>query len=122
MIQGIDLGDILLDCPDAEALCDFYAQLLGWEKCLLYGLPGVRGRGLIFLFAQEEDYIRPVWPEAAAQQQKQMHRDFVVDDLPEAVCQAEALGAVLAGSQFGGDAFVTLLDPAGHPFCLCAKE
>ena len=31
------------------------------------------------------------------------------------------VGAVKAAEQFGGDDFVTLLDPAGHPFCLCRK-
>ena len=40
---------------------------------------------------------------------------------PETVRRALALGAAKAKVQFGGDEFVTLLDPAGHPFCLCRK-
>jgi hypothetical protein len=24
--------------------------------------------------------------------------------------------------QFGGSEWVTMIDPAGHPFCLCAQE
>ncbi len=121
MIQGICVGDIIIDCRDADKLCDFYEKLLGWERVELYDLPGVRsGEGMVFLFITEEDYEAPVWPELNGKQQKQMHFDFQVPDLPAAVQYAEALGAVKAKDQFGGDYFVTMLDPAGHPFCLCA--
>lgn len=123
MIQGICLGNVMVDCGDAEKLRAFYAVLLGWEKCELYGLPAVRSEnGFVFLFAQEEDYAAPVWPEQEGRQQKQMHFDFQVPNVPAAVRQAEALGAVKTQEQFGGADFVTMLDPAGHPFCLCAKE
>ncbi|WP_347460072.1 VOC family protein [Clostridium pasteurianum] len=54
-------------------------------------------------------------------QQKQMHFGFQVDDLLTAVLQAEALGACKAESQFGGNSFVTMFDPEGHPFCLSVK-
>ena len=49
------------------------------------------------------------------------HFDFAVDDLHAAVLQAEALGACKAENQFGGNEFITMFDPEGHPFCLCAK-
>lgn len=80
------------------------------------------GSGIVFLFIQEEGYVPPVWPEEEGMQQKQMHFDFQVSDVPSAVRQAEALGAVRAKAQFGETHFVTMLDPAGHPFCLCAKD
>jgi len=114
------LGNVMIDCLDAGKLCSFYANLLGWEKCVLYGLPAVRSSdGAVFLFAEEEDYVAPVWPEQLGAQQKQMHLDFQVPNVPEAVDRAIVLGAAKAQSQFGGDDFVTMLDPAGHPFCLC---
>lgn len=123
MIQDISFGDILVDCDDEEKLCEFYAGLLGWEKYVSYGHPALRsGGGPVLLFVQEEDYVAPVWPEQAGKQQKQMHFDFQVPDVPAAVRQAESLGAVKAQAQFGGDDFTTMLDPAGHPFCLCAKD
>ena len=123
MIPGICLGNVAVDCIDAEKLRGFYAELLGWEKRELYGCPAVISQaGFVFLFMQEGDYTRPVWPEEQAKQQKQMHFDFQVDDLPSAVAQAEAIGAVKADNQYGGEHFVTMLDPDGHPFCLCAKE
>jgi predicted enzyme related to lactoylglutathione lyase len=123
MIQGICLGNVMVDCDDEIRLQAFYAELLGWEKCERYGRPAVSsGAGIVFLFSQEEDYVAPVWPEIAGAQQKQMHFDFQVPDVTAAVLQAEALGAVKAQAQFGGSDFVTMFDPAGHPFCLCAKD
>lgn len=121
MIEGICLGDVILDCGDGRRLRKFYEGLLGGEALELYGLPGLKTGGRLLLFAQEPDYVPPVWPEEEGRQQKQMHFDFQVPDLAAAVKQAESLGAVRAKAQFGGEDFVTLLDPAGHPFCLCAK-
>lgn len=124
MISGICLGNLSIDCRDARKLRDFYAALLGWEGLEKYGCPALRSRnGMVFLFlpAEDFDYVGPVWPEEPGRQQKQMHLDFQVDDLPSAVKQAEAAGAVRARSQYGGDQWVTMLDPEGRPFCLCAK-
>ena len=50
-----------------------------------------------------------------------MHFDFQVENVTETVKKAELLGATKAKSQFGGKDFVTMFDPAGHPFCLCKK-
>ncbi|MBD5161103.1 MAG: VOC family protein [Oscillibacter sp.] len=113
----------MVDCGDAERLQRFCGELLGWERCRMYGCPAVRGSGgEVFLFAREPDYVPPVWPEEEGRQQKQMHFDFQVESVPEAVRRAEALGAVKAAAQFGGgEEFITMLDPAGHPFCLCRK-
>lgn len=120
MIDGIILGSVMLDCADAEKLRGFYAELLGWEACELYGMPAVRRwDGFVLLFSSEDDYVAPVWPEEPGRQQKQLHFDFGVPDVASATRQAEALGAVKARAQFGGSDFVTMLDPAGHPFCLC---
>ena len=125
MIKGISLGTIDIDSKDPLALCDFYAGLLGWEKTQLYNCPSLRnedGYILLFLAVDDIDYVAPVWPEEEGKQQKQLHLDFFVDDLTTAVVQAEALGAVKTKEQYGDNFFVTLLDPDGHPFCLCAKE
>lgn len=122
MIEGIRFSDIVVDCPDAGKLRDFYAGLLGWEKLELYDCPALKGQGTVFLFVQEGDFVPCVWPEKAGKQQKQMHFDFQVPDVPAAVEKAAALGAVKAKDQFGGPYFTTMLDPAGHPFCLCAAD
>lgn len=123
MDNEIILGDVLIDCADAKELSGFYAGLLGWESCEMYGAPAVRSKnGVVFLFVEDEDYVSPVWPEEDGKQQKQMHFDFQVSDVPAAVKKAEALGAVKAKAQFGGKDFTTMLDPAGHPLCLCKAD
>jgi predicted enzyme related to lactoylglutathione lyase len=63
-----------------------------------------------------------VWPEETGKQQKQMHFNFQVDDLQSAVEGAVKLGATKPAQQFGGEKWVTLLDPEGHPFCLCGRK
>lgn len=117
------LGNIMVDCRDPERLQKFYGELLGWEQCRLFGCRAVRSsQGVVLLFSPpEQDYAPPVWPEEPGAQQKQMHFDFQVESVPEAVRRAHALGAVKAAVQFGGDQFTTMLDPDGHPFCLCRK-
>ena len=125
MIDLIQVGDILIDCADQEALCTFYESLLGWERGMLYGYPSlISQNGLVLLFSQEEDYVSPVWPEEPNRQQKQIHFDFQVPDIEEAVAEAIRLGARKTEAQFGteDDVFVSMLDPAGHPFCLCENN
>ena len=124
MIDGIRLGNVMIDCDNEERLCSFYESLLGWKRSMLFGRPALTSEtGIIFLFIQEEDYVSPVWPEEAGCQQKQMHFDFQVPNVKRTVEQAISLGARRADQQFGGgeEEFVTMLDPAGHPFCLCAS-
>ena len=123
MEKNIKFADIVVDCADEKKLCDFYEGLLGWERREMFGHPMLASEnGTVFLFVQEEDYVSPVWPEQYGRQQKQMHFDFLVPDVAEAVRQALELGAVIAKDQFGGEHFTTMLDPAGHPFCLCKAE
>lgn len=122
MVDEVVLGNVIVDCDDERKLQRFYGELLGWEMCELFARPAVSSSsGIVFLFIEEKDYVPPVWPEDTGKQQKQMHFDFQVDNVAEMVKKAESLGAKKAESQFGGNDFVTMFDPAGHPFCLCRK-
>jgi predicted enzyme related to lactoylglutathione lyase len=123
MIIGLSIGDISIDCKEPERLRDFYASLTGWDKRSMFDCPAlIAENGLVILFMGcDFEYISPVWPEEPGRQQKQMHFNFQVDDLPSAVEEAIKLGAVKPCSQYGGEDFVTLFDPEGHPFCLCRK-
>lgn len=124
MLQGISLGNLTIDCKSPLPLRDFYAALLGWNPGLIQGFPVLRSPdGLLLLFSEAADfaYIPPVWPEEPGRQQKQMHFDFHVDHVPLAVAEAERLGARQAAAQYGEGRYVTMLDPEGHPFCLCAR-
>lgn len=125
MNPTIQLGNVMIDCGDEEKLCSFYGSLLGWKCGSLFGRPSLTSEnGIVFLFVQEDDYIPPIWPEETGKQQKQMHFDFQVPDVRLAVERAVSLGATIAKTQFGGgeESFVTMFDPAGHPFCLCASS
>lgn len=122
MVDEVVLGNVMVDCDDERKLQRFYGELLGWEMCELFARPAVSSSsGIVFLFIEEKDYVPPVWPEDTGKQQNQMHFDFQVDNVAEMVKKAESLGAKKAESQFGGNDFVTMFDPAGHPFCLCRK-
>ncbi len=124
MIDQIYLGNIMIDCKDEEKLCSFYESLLGWTRGRRYGRHSLTSEnGIVFLFHSEEDYVPPVWPEEQGFMQKQMHFDFQVPNVSLAVSQAVLLGARISEQQFGSaeDDFVTLFDPEGHPFCLCAE-
>lgn len=123
MIRNLSIGDISIDCANPQKTRDFYAALTGWEKREAYGCPALVGdNGLLILFMGcDFDYIPPVWPEEPGKQQKQMHFNFVVDDLPSAVEEAIKLGATKANTQYDEERYVVMLDPEGHPFCLCRK-
>ena len=111
----------VLDCPDASALARFYADLLGWtiEKDEA-GWAAMRPPGSVayVAFQSSPEYVEPVWPPAPDEQQMMMHLDVEVDDLGAAVEDALAAGARLAEHQ-PQDNVRVMLDPAGHPFCLC---
>jgi hypothetical protein len=73
------------------------------------------------VFQLAEDYTPPVWPAAPGDQRTMMHLDIQVADLDAATADAVALGARAAEFQ-PQDNVRVLLDPAGHPFCLCRDD
>ena len=125
MIDGIRFGNVMIDCSNEDRLCSFYESLLGWRRDVLFGRPAlISEAGLVYLFQSEDDFVPPVWPEEPGKQQKQIHFDFQVPDIEQAVAEAIRLGARRTEAQFGSadDVFVSMLDPAGHPFCLCENS
>ncbi|MEA4889217.1 MAG: VOC family protein [Clostridiaceae bacterium] len=124
MTREIIIGDLSIDCVNPQRTRDFYIALTGCEKREAYGCPAlISDNGLLILFMGcDFEYIPPVWPEEDGKQQKQMHLDFTVDDVPSAVEEAVRFGATKAVSQYGGEHCVTMLDPEGHPFCLCKRQ
>jgi catechol 2,3-dioxygenase-like lactoylglutathione lyase family enzyme len=120
---GIKIGNLAIDCADAQELASFYSSLLGWTPVDKWGCPAVVSPdgANIFIFMQEDDYVPPVWPEAPAKQQKMMHLDFFPDDhdYDGAINRALSLGAKRAEAQYNPEHWTVMLDPAGHPFCIC---
>ncbi|GAB3374933.1 VOC family protein [Amycolatopsis echigonensis] len=117
----------VLDAPDPRALAEFYRELLGWRigadepEWVTLRPPG-GGAGLSFQL--EPQYVPPVWPADAGQQQMQLHLDFEVDGraaLEAAVAKAVAAEARIAEFQPQRNVRV-LRDPAGHPFCFWTDD
>jgi predicted enzyme related to lactoylglutathione lyase len=111
---------VVLDCPDPDVLAGFYGELLGWTL-----EPG--DENIMFIRADYGDalgfqkvvgFTPPRWPHQDIPQQ--MHLDVTVDDLDAAETAVLALGATKHELQ-PGTTFRVFLDPAGHPFCLCAS-
>jgi len=120
---GISGPHINIDSRRYETLLAFYAQLTPWKQPNEYFLLADHGLTVHCMGCDGDfEYIPPVWPEEPGKQQKQMHFNFQVDDLPAAVEEAIRCGATKAAAQYGGEQFVTMTDTEGHPFCLCRRQ
>lgn len=124
-------GGVCLDCADAEEMARFYGELFGWsitardERSNRQGgsgwiaMSGPSG-GPGVSFQAESWYEPPTWPERPGAPAKMMHFEVGVDDLEAAVARVIAAGGRLAPEQPEGRSDIrVVLDPAGHPFCLC---
>lgn len=125
---------LCLDCADAEEMARFYAEVFGWEVAARDSPEGrAGGAGWILMsgpagapslsFQAEEWYQPPQWPEVEGGQAKMMHLEVTVDDLDAAVALVVRAGGRVAPDQPADRDSTQLrvvLDPAGHPFCLCA--
>jgi predicted enzyme related to lactoylglutathione lyase len=113
-----------IEAAEPGKLARFYAELLGWS--IVDEQPGttvlgVPGADAFMVFQQASGYQPPVWPPVEGQQRPMVHFDFQVGDLDAAVAEAVALGATLASHQ-PQDNVRVLIDPDGHPFCLCRDD
>lgn len=109
----------VLDTPDPPRLAAFYTALLGWrvERADDDWISLSGGAGARIGLQLAPDHVAPTWPDPTVPQQ--LHFDFAVDDIPAAAAFAESLGATRVSGPEVVEDFVVLLDPSGHPFCLC---
>ena len=124
----IKMYSFTVDCKEPNDLANFYAALLNWEAMPLgedfacaYPPGSNQGSYPSVLFQRNPEYIPPVWPGELGAQQQMAHLDFAVNDLEKAVQHAIQCGATVADEQFSED-WKVMLDPAGHPFCLCQMK
>ncbi len=113
------LRSIVLDAPDITGLASFYSELTGWpivetDDDWITIHTGDRQR---VAFQLAPDHVAPAWP--GQDRPQQAHLDLFIDDHAGAAERAMALGATRLGH---GATWITLADPAGHPFDLCQKE
>ncbi len=110
---------LALDAPDIEKLASFYAELAGWEivrresDWITMRTPD--GQEIAFQLAP--DHAAPQWP--GQEHPQQFHLDLLVDGHDAAAERAVSLGATRLAD---GPTWITLADPAGHPFDLCQKD
>ncbi len=113
------LGAVVLDCREPLRTAEFYSALLDvpitrteddWVQLAPIG-------GVDLAFQLAPDHVPPIWP--GHEHPQQFHLDVDVPDLDVAEEQVLAIGAIRHAVQ-PGTTFRVFLDPAGHPFCLCA--
>ena len=113
------LATVAFDAPDIEKLASFYAALTGWELAQKehdwITLRSPDGQELAFQAAP--DHVAPQWP--GQERPQQFHLDLMVDGYQAAADRAVDLGAVRLAE---GTTWITLADPAGHPFDLCQSD
>lgn len=116
--------NIVIDCADAGVMSKFYSKILKWECTHPHanGWAAITSPfGMVIAFQEVENYTPPVWPWQEGKQGQMLHLDFYVDNLEEAVQFAVECGAKLANEQYYKTSR-TMIDPAGHPFCLDTDE
>ncbi|MFE9765847.1 VOC family protein [Streptomyces sp. NPDC005808] len=120
------MRSVVLDCPDARALAEFYARVVGGtpqgedDDWVVLQVPD----GPRLAFQRAPGFVPPEWPRADRNSQ-QFHLDLDAGSTWTEVEAAEkkvlALGARPLHQEDKED-FRVYADPAGHPFCLCRIE
>lgn len=117
------LAAITLDCADPMSLATFYHRATGLELHPKSGgeFAGLVGaHGLLVGFQRVPDHRPPTWPDSSVPQQ--LHLCFDVADLDQAEARLLELGAGKPADQPHESRWRVLTDPAGHPFCIVAKD
>lgn len=115
----VTINTITVDCRDARALAEFWAELVGWpifhdddpEVLVAPHFPAHGTTSLLFVPVPENKTVK-----------NRVHLDLQPSDMSrdEQVERAVALGATLLGDHRkpDGTGWVTLADPEGNEFCI----
>lgn len=110
---------VCFDARDTAALADFYRDLTGWQ--IVRDDDGwiiLRARDAQeVLFQPVGTHTPPQWP--GQEHPQQFHLDLLIEDHHAAADRAEELGATRLAE---AGKWITLADPAGHPFDLCQRD
>jgi catechol 2,3-dioxygenase-like lactoylglutathione lyase family enzyme len=109
----------IFDAADINRVGGFYAELTGWEVVRRdddrFGVRTPDGQEIEFQRAP--DHVAPQWP--GQERPQQFHLDLQTDDPQAQAERAIGLGATKLAE---GPSWITLADPAGHPFDLCRAD
>jgi catechol-2,3-dioxygenase len=119
MTETASLDLAIFDAADINRVGRFYAELTGWDIVRQdddrFGLRTPDGQEVEFQRAP--DHVAPQWP--GQQHPQQFHLDLQTDDPQAQAERAVGLGATRLAA---GPTWITLADPAGHPFDLCQAD
>jgi catechol-2,3-dioxygenase len=119
MTNTAQLDVIIFDAADIVQVGSFYAELTGWQVTRKdadrFVVQTQHGQEVHFQLAP--DHVPPQWPRPERPQQ--FHLDLQIDDHVAAAARAVELGATRLAD---GPTWITLADPAGHPFDLCHAD
>ncbi|MFI6503167.1 VOC family protein [Nonomuraea typhae] len=117
MSNTITFTSVVVNSADPVALAAFYAAATGWKITSADpDFTTLDGGATPVSFQRVEGYQVPRWPGPG----HRLHLDFAAADVPATVKALVELGAAVAEEQPGGDDWVVLTDPEGHPFCVSA--
>jgi catechol 2,3-dioxygenase-like lactoylglutathione lyase family enzyme len=109
----------IFDAADIDKVGSFYAELTGWEVVRQdserFGIRTPDGQEIEFQYAP--DHVGPQWP--GQDHAQHFHLDLQTADIEAQAVRAVGLGATRLAD---GQNWITLADPAGHPFDLCQKD
>ena len=110
---------VAFDAPDIDRLAAFYTELAGWQIVDREAdwIVTRTGDGQQVAFQLAPNHVPPRWP--GQQLPQQFHLDLQVDGIEAAAERAMSLGATRLAA---GSSWITMADPAGHPFDLCQKD
>ena len=110
---------VAFDAPDIDRLAAFYTELAGWQIVDRDAdwIVTRTGDGQEVAFQLAPNHVPPRWP--GQQLPQQFHLDLQVDGIEAAAERAMSLGATRLAT---GSSWITMADPAGHPFDLCQKD
>ena len=119
MTQTGRLGVVALDAADIEGLASFYTRLTGWvrESAEPDWITILAPDGQRIAFQLAPDHVSPDWP--GQERPQQLHLDLLIDGHDAAAERAVGLGATRLAA---GATWITLADPAGHPFDICQRD
>jgi predicted enzyme related to lactoylglutathione lyase len=107
--------DIVIDCADPEALAEFWAEALGYDKLGLFDAYYV----LLARTREHPPVILQRVPEPKTGKAR-IHFDLRVDDIESEARRLEALGARRIDVGQGIDpGWIAMADPEGNEFCVC---
>ncbi|MFG1927695.1 VOC family protein [Cryptosporangium sp. NPDC048952] len=110
---------IAFDAPDIGKIASFYEELAGWrivrtdDDWIAMRTPEDKE----VAFQRAADHVPPQWP--GQERPQQFHLDLLVDGYEQAAQRAVELGATHLAD---GATWITLADPAGHPFDICQRD